>query len=509
MIHDKFRHVVVLLALASLFSFAPAHGQGEQQGSDGMTLLLPTVPGAAQPSQPLPRDNEEVFGLLGTLEAAIGQPFSTYLIVSDGQRVGLAGETPEVEARIVILRDQQSGNQVKVWGTFYAQNPTGGEPSIAVSDIIPAEQTAPGAGLPVAVVQFDVVNLRRGPGNRFPRGEQATDGQICVIVNRNSVESWYFVDCSGGVTGWIDKRLVEVRGNTSNVQISEHQVQEQPQPTPLPTATPLPAPTPVPPPSTYWNGQFYANPQLMPPAIFSLNSTALDFNWGAGSPDVSVPADGFSARFERTFDFSYGYYRFEARADDGVRVYLDDQLIIDEWHGAVDGRYVVGRTLNGRHLLRVEYYEATGDASVRVQIDYLGDNLVWKADYYRGVEPRGAPVLEQRESRGGSPIDYNWGASSPVPGLLASDAWSARWEGTFNFENGNYVFRANSDDGVRVYLNDTIVIDGWDDGYREIRNRFVGVGEDEHTVLVEFYDRTGSAMLQLWWFKEANAQIPE
>ena len=98
---------------------------------------------------------------------------------------------------------------------------------------------------------------------------------------------------------------------------------------------------------------------------------------------------------------------------------------------------------------------------------------------------------------------------SPVPGALSGDFWSARWVGKFQFEYGDYVFRANSDDGLRLFLNDTQVIDSWSDGYHEVRNRFAGVGADEHTIRVEFYERTGNASLQLWWYKERNRQIVE
>ena len=61
------------------------------------------------------------------------------------------------------------------------------EPRVVVSDILPANATAPGVAVPVAVVKFDRVNLRQGPGNRFPRDGEATQGETCAIVNRNQL----------------------------------------------------------------------------------------------------------------------------------------------------------------------------------------------------------------------------------------------------------------------------------------------------------------------------------
>ena len=504
------RILLLSIGLAVILPTSPVWSQDDDRDGTNTTLLLPTAPGAGgRASLSLPESDGEVFGVLGTLQAAISQSFSTYLLIADGRRVALVGQSPDVERRITTLRDQQPDEQIKIWGLYDAPTPNGEGARVVVSDIIPAEQTDPSFGLPVATIQFELVNLRLGPGNRFGRGGQVTRGQQCIVINRNNTQTWYFVDCPNNVTGWIDGRLVDVQGNLTNVQVSEFVVDGPTPPTPAPTTVPQPTPTVVLPPSSFWSGHFFPNPSLTEPIVFAMNTGQIDFNWDGGSPDANLPVNGFSARFERTFDLSNGYYRFEANADDGVRVYLDDQLIIDEWHGAAERSYVIGRTLNGRHVVRVEYYEATGDAHLRFLIEQGGDELIWDASYYNGVDLAGAPVLTQQEGRSTIPIDYNWGMSSPVPAALSRDNWSARWVGEFDFNPGNYVFRAIADGGVRVYLNDQPVIDEWRTGYREVRNRFSGVGEGKHTIRVEYNDRSGSALLRLWWYKESRGPIQE
>jgi len=498
----------------------PVQAQPEiQEPPSEESIRFPYIQGApSEASSPIPSEEGLVVGLLGTLQAAQGQPFSTYLIVADptsgDRRIGLVGETPDLETRITTLRDQQPNSRVKVWGTFFMSEVDTGGPEIVASDIIPADETAPGVALPLAVVKFDMVNLRQGPGNRFANAGQVTRNETCVIANRNPLETWYFIDCPGNIAGWIDRRLVDVLGNTDHVPIADETTTVLP-PTaaPTPVPSPMPGPTAIPtpdlPPTDYWRGKYFANLQLAQSAQLQQNSGDINFNWGSGSPGPGIPTDGFSARFDRTFDFGYGYYRFVARADDGVRVYLDGQPIIDEWHGATDKAYIVGRTLSGRHVIMVEYFEASGDASLKLEIDFRGSDPRWETSYYGGIELAGVPVLEQRESVGDSPLDYNWGNSSPVPGLLSNDFWSARWVGKFKFNSGNYVFRVNADDGVRVFLNNIQVIDDWRDGYREIKNTFIGVGEDEHTIRVEFYDRSGDAQIRLWWYREPSSQIPQ
>jgi PA14 domain-containing protein len=95
------------------------------------------------------------------------------------------------------------------------------------------------------------------------------------------------------------------------------------------------------------------------------NDTDVNFNWGQGSPDPAVPADNFSARWTRTLNFEGRVYRFSVLADDGVRVFVDNAVVIDEWHSATSTTYTADVNLAaGLHILRIEYYEATGDAYI-------------------------------------------------------------------------------------------------------------------------------------------------
>ena len=51
------------------------------------------------------------------------------------------------------------------------------------------------------------------------------------------------------------------------------------------------------------------------------------------------------------------------------------------------------------------------------------------------------------------------------PGLGVNvDNFSARWTGQFPFTGGTYTFSSTTDDGVRVYVDGSLLIDGWHDG---------------------------------------------
>jgi uncharacterized protein YgiM (DUF1202 family) len=113
----------------------------------------------------------------------------------------------------------------------------------------------------------------------------------------------------------------------------------------------------------YWNNQnFNGNP------VVARIDNAINFNWQTGSPDPAVPSDHFSARWANTLNFPAGTYRFRAGADDGIRVAIDGNLIINMWNDAVNG-FQVGQNdvplTGGNHTIIVDYYENVGNAGVQ------------------------------------------------------------------------------------------------------------------------------------------------
>ena len=72
-------------------------------------------------------------------------------------------------------------------------------------------------------------------------------------------------------------------------------------------------------------------------------------------------------RWTGRFQFGGGSVTFTARADDGVRVFLDGAVIIDQWHDQPATTYTsTQNVIAGEHEVKVEYYEKTGDAVIQV-----------------------------------------------------------------------------------------------------------------------------------------------
>ncbi|OUC07396.1 hypothetical protein RY27_15175, partial [Litorilinea aerophila] len=179
-------------------------------------------------------------------------------------------------------------------------------------------------------------------------------------------------------------------------------------------------------------------------------------------PASGCPADPFSRRWTRSVYVDSGNYRFRIWVDEGMRVYLDGNLIIDEWRDGSERE--VARDLwidAGWHTVRVEYYENMGDARAKIaweRISEPSDFPDWKGEYWpnRGLDGSPAVVRNDRE------IDFNWGTGSP-DSRIPSDNFSARWTRRITFEAGRYRFYARADDGVRVYVDDNRIINEWHD----------------------------------------------
>jgi hypothetical protein len=254
--------------------------------------------------------------------------------------------------------------------------------------------------------------------------------------------------------------------------------------------------------SAYWLAEYFNNTDLSGNPVLRRTSRVVQFNWGKGSPSRSIGVDNFSVRFSRPLIVAAGSYVVRARADDGVRVYIDNRLVIDEWRDGPPRDSEATVQLNGQHLFRVEYYERTGGAYVRLQLLRSGSAQVtstWRGEYFNNAFLTGQPALV-RDDRD---VNFDFGSGSPGAGVSA-DSFSARWTRRINFTPGYYVFTARVDDGVRVYVGDRILIDQFaEGGQRDLRSASVFLS-GETPVRVEYFDRSGSALIQLSYAASAS-----
>jgi uncharacterized protein YraI len=120
---------------------------------------------------------------------------------------------------------------------------------------------------------------------------------------------------------------------------------------------------------TNWTATYYNCYDLTCPAVVSQTGiNGINFNYGTGSPATGVNPDNFSARFESVQVFQDGTYEFVVTFDDGVRVYIDNVLVLDRFAPAGLRTERFQQTFTaGTRALRVEYADLEAEAQIQFQ----------------------------------------------------------------------------------------------------------------------------------------------
>ncbi|MFO7662052.1 MAG: PA14 domain-containing protein [Chloroflexota bacterium] len=260
---------------------------------------------------------------------------------------------------------------------------------------------------------------------------------------------------------------------------------------------------------TFWKGEYFNNRNLSGAPVLTRDDAAINFDWGTGSPAPGIPADGFSVRWTRTLNYPAGTYRFDVFSDDGIRLWVNNQLVIDQWRDQSDGRFSANVNLPGGPVpLQVQYYENVGRAAVNVTLPPGGTPLTgatpvatpppsvstnpWRGEYFNNRDLTGAPALIRNDAA----INFNWGSGSPAPSINA-DNFSVRWTRTVNLPAGNYRFDVFSDDGVRLWVNNQILIDQWRDQSDGRFSANVNLPGGTTTIRLDYYEAFGRAAISL------------
>lgn len=113
--------------------------------------------------------------------------------------------------------------------------------------------------------------------------------------------------------------------------------------------------------------EYFNDSALTERALIRTDPT-ISFNWGTGSPYQSIKSDNFSVRWTGQITPLYSEtYTFSATADDRIRVWVNDQLLIDRWDAGKETNPTLALDAGQSYSLRVEYAELGGDANVGLQ----------------------------------------------------------------------------------------------------------------------------------------------
>jgi hypothetical protein len=117
-------------------------------------------------------------------------------------------------------------------------------------------------------------------------------------------------------------------------------------------------------------GEYFDNQELKGHSVIIRTDSILNFIWGTKSPDPRIPVDHFSARWTGKISVTKELQsaRIKFISDDGIRVWIDDSLVIDAWHdqAATDFPLTMNFEPGRSYALRIEYFESAGGAQFQL-----------------------------------------------------------------------------------------------------------------------------------------------
>jgi fibronectin type 3 domain-containing protein len=260
------------------------------------------------------------------------------------------------------------------------------------------------------------------------------------------------------------------------------------------------------------------------PALTRTDPT-IDFDWGAGSPDPAIGVDHFSVRWTGNVKpTTTQTYTFHTNTDDGVRLWVNNTLLIDNWtdHAPTDNTATMNLVANTTYAIKMEYYENAGGAVAKLHwststiadtaIPFLNGGAT--GNYFNDSTTghlSGTPVLTRVETTVDS--NLNWDANgSPGPAVGATN-FSARWTGKVQAQySQTYTFHTISDDGVRLSVNGVQIINDWTDHAPTDDYGTIALSAGQkYTIQLEFYQGGGGDEMRLFWSSPSTPEqtIPQ
>jgi hypothetical protein len=291
-------------------------------------------------------------------------------------------------------------------------------------------------------------------------------------------------------------------------------------------------------------GEYFDDANFSVPVLTRIDPT-VNFNWGTGRPERSIDSETFSIRWTGKVAPRYTEtYTFYTTSDDGVRLWINDQLIIDHWgtHSAAEDRASISLTAGQQYNLRMEYYDNTNRAVMKLawsspsqrkevipqsQLYSTSDTTVesnrlavsdpviaaplasssvmqlaavvgtgtgLKGDYFDN-----ANMTNWLAARTDATVNFNW-TGAPVAGMGA-DTFAVRWTGQVQAQySETYTFYTVSDDGIHLWVNGQPLVNNWTDHTSTQNSGTITlVAGQKYNISIEYYQNVSGATAQLWW----------
>jgi YVTN family beta-propeller protein len=155
----------------------------------------------------------------------------------------------------------------------------------------------------------------------------------------------------------------------------------------------------------------------------------------------------------------------------------------------ISGSHIVAGTINTDHL-------AVGT----VQQGLLGQYYTYTANATNKFGTLKGSQIDQT-------INFSWGTGSPSL-VGQADTFAVRWQGYISApETGTYQFISTADDGTKLVINNTTIINNWiNNGGTPVTGNIAMTQGNYYPIVFEYFENTGSATVKLEWIKPSLAR---
>jgi hypothetical protein len=266
-----------------------------------------------------------------------------------------------------------------------------------------------------------------------------------------------------------------------------------------------------------WNGSSLAFTRVDP---------VVSFDWGEGAPDPRLPADDFQIRWTGFLEPpATGTYTFVTRSDDGVRLWVDERLLVSRWddHMLMEDEAAIALERGRRVPIKLDHYEHGRRAAVELlwippggsgaravlpaaALSPPSETNGLAASYFAGKNFE-TPLLSRRDLD----VHFEWRLDSPDPSV-PGDRFSARWTGTVEPRHSEtYTFHvrvSEANEGVRLSVAGQRIIDGWTAPFAVERSGAVALRAGERVPLaLEYNEDVGAASIELAWSSPSQPRV--
>ena len=246
----------------------------------------------------------------------------------------------------------------------------------------------------------------------------------------------------------------------------------------------------------------------------------VNFRFGPHAAMPGIPLNRFSVRWEGDIEaLNAGNYTFHTLADDGVRLFVDDRLLIDDWrsHPEAENSGSIELEAGRRYSIRLDYFNGLHWGSVsllwtppggtkgligadRFSRSFTLENPLREGNGLLGFYFRGKDFEDAVVSRVDRTIDFPW-TGRELAGGLGIRNYSVRWEGDLEAPiTGKVTLHTVTNDGVRLWVEGRKLIDQWR-GMTAAEHRAVVqmVAGKRYALKMEYYQDNGTAEASLLW----------